>query len=153
MLRLQTVVDGDDVELRVLVARIALVPDPAHLVPGVALARGHVGHEIHADETGPRLRFGLELVDVELARGLVRDDAVRHALLANARGQRARIDARDADDAAGLQPRVEMLGGAIVRRLRDVGAQHAAAHARARGEVRRLAVFLVGADVADVREA
>ncbi len=82
----------------------------------------------------------------------MRDDAVRHALLADARGQRPRIDAGDGNDAARLQPLVEVLGGAIVRRIGDIGAQHAAAHARARGEIGGLGIFGVGADVADVGE-
>ena len=84
--------------------------------------------------------------------GIVRDDAVRHALLADQRGQRARVDAGDADDAARLQPLVEVARRAEVRRLGDVGLQNAAAHAGARRGVDRLDVFLVGADIADMRK-
>ncbi len=82
----------------------------------------------------------------------MRDNGVRHSLVADARGQRTRVDAGDGDDAAALQPRVEVSRRAVVRRIGDAGAQHAAAHARARGEVRGLGVLGVGADVADVRE-
>jgi len=42
--------------------------------------------------------------------------------------------------------------GTPVRRVGDVGAEHAAAHAGARGGIRRLDVLLVGADIADMRE-
>ena len=89
---------------------------------------------------------------VEIAVGRVRDDAVGHAVLADAGGQRAGVDAGDADDVALLQPGIELLGGAVVRRVGDVGAQHAAADARQGGHVHRLDVFVVGADIADMRE-
>ena len=56
------------------------------------------------------------------------------------------------DDAARAQPLVEMAGGAEVRRLGDVGAQDDAARARRRRHVDGLDVFVVGADVADMRE-
>src|SRR4051794_10210611 len=117
-----------------LLAPVALAPHPARLVPGVALAARDFGHEVHPVETGPRRRLGLQLADIETAGGLVRDDAVRHPLLADARGQGARVDAGDRDDAARLEPAVEVLGGAVVRRGRDRRAQDATAHARARRE-------------------
>ena len=67
-------------------------------------------------------------------------------------GQRAGVDAGEADDAARLQPLVEMARRAVVRGLGDVGAQDHAARARRRRHVDGLDVFLVGADIADVRE-
>ena len=67
-------------------------------------------------------------------------------------GQRARVDAGKADDAARLQPQVEMAGGAVVGRVGDVGPEDAAAHARGGGEVDRLDVLVVDADIADMRE-
>ncbi len=149
---LQAVVDGDDVERRILLAAVAFAPHPARLVPRIALAARHVGHEVHAVEARPGGGLRLQLGEVELARWLVRDDAVGRALLADARRERARVDAGDADDAALLQPAVEMLGRAVARRTGDRRAQHCAAHARAGGEVRGLGVLDVGADVADVRE-
>ena len=83
---------------------------------------------------------------------IVDDHRVRHALLADEAGQRARVDAGDADDAARLQPGVEVARGAVVRRLGDVGLDDAAAHAGGRRHVDRLDVLVVDADVADVRE-
>ena len=80
------------------------------------------------------------------------DDGVGHALFADQRGQRARVDAGNADDAARLQPGVEMFGGAVVGRVGDVGLEHAAAHARRGRQVGRFDVFVIGADIADVRE-
>jgi hypothetical protein len=83
----------------------------------------------------------------------MRDDGVGHALLADAGGERARIKAGDADDAARLEPAVEVIGGAVVGRIGDRSTQHAATHARARGEVGGLGILGVGADVADMRES
>ena len=51
-----------------------------------------------------------------------------------------------------LEPLVEMQRRAVVRRLGDGGAQDDAARARRRRHVDGLDVFLVGADIADVRE-
>ena len=59
-------------------------------------------------------------LDVEDSVRRVRDDAVRHALLADARGQRARVDPGDADDAARLQPLIEAARGAPARGFGDV---------------------------------
>jgi hypothetical protein len=90
--------------------------------------------------------------EVEAAVGGVRDDAVRHTLLADEIGQRAGVDAGEADDAARRQPAVEAAHGAIVRRLGDGAADDAAAHADDVGHADRLDVLVVGADVADVRK-
>jgi hypothetical protein len=80
------------------------------------------------------------------------DHRIRHALGADQRGESAGVDAGQADDAARLQPLVEMLGGAVVRGIGDRGAQDHAACARRCRHVHRLDVFIVGADIADVRE-
>ena len=53
------------------------------------------------------LRLCFQFLDVEFGGRLVGDDAVRHAVIADAVGQRAGIDAGDGDDAAGLQPLVQ----------------------------------------------
>src|SRR4029079_14540083 len=149
---LQSVVDGDDVERRILLAPVAVAPHPARFIPRIALPARHVGHEVHAVETGPCGCLGLQLIDVDLAGRLVGDDAIGRALFANAGGQRTRVDAGDADDAALLQPTVEMLSRAIARRAGDRRTQDTTAHARARRQIRGFGVLEVGADVADVRE-
>jgi hypothetical protein len=56
------------------------------------------------------------------------------------------------DDAAPLQPLVEMFGRAIVRRVGDVGLEDRADRAGASRRRQVLDVFVVGADIADVRE-
>jgi hypothetical protein len=79
----------------------------------------------------------------------MRDDRVRGAVFADPGGQCAGVDARQPDDAAGLEPGVEMSGGAVVGRLGDVGLEDAdRADMGCRGQV--LDVLLIGADVADM---
>ena len=58
--------------------------------------------------------LGLERGNVEHAVGRMGDHGIGHALVADIGGERARIDAVEADDAAGLQPLVEMAGRAVV---------------------------------------
>src|SRR3712207_8508875 len=55
---------------------------------------------------------------------VVGDDRVRHAVLADQRREGAGVDAGDADDAARLEPGVEVAGRAPVRRVADGGRQH-----------------------------
>ena len=82
----------------------------------------------------------------------MRDHGVGHAEPADARGQRARVDAADPDDPARLQPGVEPARRAVVGGVADVGAQDAPRAPAERGEVDGLDVLLVGPDDADVRE-
>ena len=92
-----------------LLPPIAFAPPPLGLVPGIALAGGDILGEVEPDHAGPRGRLALQRLEIEFAVGRVRDHRVRHALLADQRGQRARVDAGDGDDAARLQPLVEAL--------------------------------------------
>ncbi len=80
------------------------------------------------------------------------DDAVGHAVLADAGGQGAGIDTGDADDVALLEPGIELFGSAVVGWIGDVGLEHDAADAGESGHVHRLDVFVVGADIADMGE-
>ncbi len=82
----------------------------------------------------------------------MRDHGVGHALFADQRGQRAGVDAGQADDAAGFQPVIERAGRAVIRRRGDVGAQNDAAGARAGRHIEALDVLVIGADIADMRE-
>ena len=149
---LDAVVDRDHVELRLGLPAKTLFPGPWRLVPGEALGGSDHRHQVHAFEARPFARLFLQAVQVELAVLGVGDHGVRHALGADQRGQRAGVDAGEADDAAGAQPLVEMFGGAVVRGIGDGGAQDHAARARRRRHVHRLDVFVVGADIADMRE-
>ncbi len=125
---------------------------PGRLVPREALGGRHAGHEVEAGHRRQLRRFLLQRRDIEHAVRRIDDDAVRHAFLADAGGQRARVDAGDADDAARLQPLVEAPRRAPIGRFGDVGLQDAAGDAGTRRRVHRLDVFLVRADIADMRE-
>ena len=149
---LDAVVDGDDVEFRLFLAAKTFLPLPRRLVPGEALAGGDHRYQVHAFEAGPLARFFLEAVQIELAALRMGDHRVGHALAADQRGQRAGVDAAQAHDAADLQPLIEMARGAIVRRIGDRRAQDDTARARRRRHVHRLDIFVVGADIADMRE-
>ncbi len=82
----------------------------------------------------------------------MRDNGVGHALLADQRGQRAGVDARQGDDAALLQPLVEVAGGAVVGRVGDIGLEDGADGAGAGDRIEVLDVLVIGADIADMRE-
>src|SRR3954452_23506877 len=118
---LDAVVDGHHVELRSVLPAVALVPFPRRLVPSEALTRRHHRHQIHAVEPRPRARFLLERLEVEPARRLVRDYGVRHAVDPNSARERAGVDAGYTDDAARLEPLVEVAGRAVIRGLGDRG--------------------------------
>jgi hypothetical protein len=82
----------------------------------------------------------------------MRNHGIGHAPGTDQRGQRASVDAGQPNDAARFQPLIEMARGAVVGGIGDGRAQdHAACAGRCR-HVHRLDVFLVGADIADVRE-
>ena len=81
------------------------------------------------------------------------DHAIGHALVADQSGEGAGVDAGEADDAARLQPFVEMAARAVVgglghRRLDD--ATHNTGGGR---EVGGFDILVIGADIADMRES
>ena len=80
------------------------------------------------------------------------DDRVRHAVLANERGERARVEAIKADDAAALQPCIEIALGPVIGRTRDRRMNDDAAHCGARREIAGLDILVVGAGISDVRK-
>jgi uncharacterized protein YqeY len=149
---LDAVIDGDDPVFGRGLRAVALVLRPDGLVPGVIVGSGHAGHEIHAGDARPGGRFFFQRVEIERAVGRVGDDGVGHALVADERGQGPGVDARQADDATRLQPRVEMPRRAIVGRLGHLGGDDDAARPVGLVHVDRLDVLLVRADIADMRE-
>src|SRR5215813_10731482 len=110
---------------------IAAAPRPPRFLPCVALPGSDLGHQIKAKKPRPSLGLGCEFVEIELARWLVRNGAIWHAMRANARCERACIDAGERNDAARLEPGIKARDCTVVGGPRHVGAQHAAAHARA----------------------
>ena len=149
---LHAVVDGDHVIPRIVLVAIALRPHPGGLVPVEALGRGDAGHQVHALQPRPGLGLCFEGLHVEHAVGGMGDDGIGHAAFADEGGQGAGVDARNAGNAAGLQPLIEMARGAVVGRVGDGRAQHHAAHTGGRGHGHRLDVLLVGAHIADMGE-
>ena len=73
-------------------------------------------------------------------------------LLADQIGEFAGIDARQADDAFGLQPFVEMLVGAVIGGFGDGGLDDAGLDRGGGREVGGFKVVIIGADIADVGE-
>ena len=149
---LDAVVDRHHVEFRMLLAAEALIPFPRRLLPGEALAGCDHRHQVHADQARPCRGFLLQRGEIERAVRRVRDHGIGHALLADQRGERAGIDAGEPDNAARAQPVVQIAGGAVVRGRRDGAVQDHPARARRRRHIDGLDVFLVGADIADMRE-
>ena len=121
---------------------------PAGFVPVIGLGAGYVLHEIHAEQAGPRLRFGLQRADIEHAVRIVADDAFGRAAEPDTPRQLPCVDTGNADQVAARQPVVQRPGRAEIGRLGDRFAQNEAARRHRRG----LDVFLVGADIADMRE-
>ncbi|MNT00812.1 hypothetical protein D3C72_1352560 [compost metagenome] len=127
-------------------------PVPDALGPFKGLGRRGVLGQIQADQALPVARLGHQGVQVELALGVVGDDGVRGALVADDLGQGAGVHTGQADHAARLHPAVEAAGGAPVGRLgRNVAEYGAAGRALGR-RADLLDVFVVHADVADVGE-
>ncbi len=116
---LDAIVDRDHVEFRFVLAAEALAPDPGRLVPGEALGGGDHRHQVHADQAGPFARLFLERLEIELTVRVVRDHRIGHALDPDQRGKSAGVDAGEPDDAAALEPIIEIAGGAVVRRRGD----------------------------------
>ena len=96
----------------------------------------------HARAISPRLRQIRIPVALEAQGGRL------GAGIAEVAGDASRVDPGDPDQAARLEPAIEMLRGAEVRGLGDRRPQHDAAGVAVDG----FDVFVVGADVADVRK-
>ena len=141
-------IDGDHVVGGRRLAGVPVAEGPRRLVPGKRLAAGHLPGQVHALEPRPGGGPGAEGVDVDVAVLGVDDGALGGAAVANAARQPARIHPGDGDQSEGLEPGVQVAARAPVGRVRDGGAQHAAAHRRGGG----FDVLGVGAHVADVGE-
>ena len=120
----------------------------AAAVPQMGLLAGHLGRQILAFQPGPFGQRIAKRIPVEHAAGAMGDHRAGGAFAADQPGERARIDAGQADQALARHPRVE------ARLLPEIaGRGHILAHQTAErmGAV-RLLIFLVRADIADMRE-
>src|SRR5690606_38893609 len=120
------------------------------LVPAERLAAGGVPGQVEADQAGPLARLAGQGVEVEAAVGVVGDDRVRRALVADATGQGAGVHAGQADHAAHAHPGVQPALGAPVGRVGRQVAEDGAPGRGLGGAADLLDVLEVGPDVADV---
>ena len=133
-------------------AAIAEAELPGRLIPGETLGGGDRGHQIHAVDPRPGGGLGGQRRAIEHAVGGMGDDGVGHAVFADEGGQRPRVDAAEADDAAGLQPGIEVPRRPVVGGRGDGGMHDHPAQTRRGRHIDRLDILLVGADIADMRE-
>ena len=107
---------------------------------------------IHAVNAWPSGGLGGEGRPVELTVRFMRDDRVRHAALTDERRKRPCVEAVKPNDAAGLQPGVEPPGRPKIRGVGHIGAHDHAARARRGRQIDRFDIFLIRADIADMRK-
>src|SRR5690606_38976090 len=134
--------------LRRLEPTIAGAERPECLIPVIGLTGRDLAGEVHALDAGPGARLGHGRLDVDSAVAGMADDTVGRTDVADAAGELPRVDSGDAGQVLELEPAVEMLRRAEVRRLGDVHPQDDGA----RGRRRRLDVLRVGPDIADMRK-
>ncbi len=114
--------------------------------PSLQLPPRNLFREVHPLQPRPRRSRLPKLGQIELTRGRMREGHRRRPLAAHEMGQRARIDAADADPPGRRHPAREILGRAEVGRHR-----HRLAHETAqRMRLARFDIFLIGPDIADV---
>ena len=150
---LDAIVDGDDAKLRRPLARaIARAEPPARLAPIETLLRADRRHEVHPVYAGPGGGLGAQPLQIEAAVRRMGDDRIGHALVANERGERARVDAIEADDSARREPARQRRLRAVVRGLGGLGGEDRAERAGAAREIDGLDVLVIRADIADMRK-
>ena len=145
---LDSIIDGDHMMPAVLEATVAVRIAPDGFVPRVALTAGNLGCEVHALHARRRARHLRQLRQVRIPVAGEAQGGGLGAGIAQAAGDAPRVDPGDPDQAARLEPAIEMLRGAEVRGLGDRRPQHDAAGVAVGG----FDIFGVGADVADVRK-
>src|SRR5262249_49585951 len=145
---LRAVIDGDDLEFGTGLPAVALAELPAGFIPLVKLRAADILREVHAFEARPFRRLFMQRLEIELALGVVNDDPVWRAAVADRARERAGIDAGDPRHVVLLQPFIEMLVRAPVRGAGDILADDQPA----RDRVDRLDILGIRADIAYVRE-
>ena len=145
-------IDNDDMVFGVIERAIAAAGLPQLLGIAVIGFAIDIGGKIGIVEALPGTGPGDQRLGVDAAFGLVADRGFLHAAFADEAGQRARIDAGQADNPARREPGVEMAGRAPVRRCRNGFAEDRAA--RSPGAGRRGFFLVVGIcpDISDMRK-
>ena len=131
---------------------IPLAKMPARFVPVETLSRCHGWHKIKPVHGRQRRRPRLQRRDIKHAVAIRYNDRVRHAVIADMGRQSAGIDATNTGNAACLQPPIEMPCRTPIGGGRDVRVNNNTAHTGGRRHIDRLDVFLVRADIPDMRE-
>ena len=108
-----------------------------------------LARQVHAFEAGPVARAFEQRGDIEMPLGIVRDHCVGRTVQPDAPGQRAGVDPGQADLALQFQPARECALAAEIGRRGHVFAHDAADRAF---DAVAFHIFVVGADIADVRE-
>jgi len=145
---LGAVIHRDNAVFRRGLAAKAGGPGPFGFVPAIALPAGHILRQIHAFQPWPAGGFGAKGRDIKLPIHAMAQNAIWRAAIADARGQRAGINAGKPRHAVGNQPSVQMPRGTVIGRLRDILLHDQPA----RGGCEGFDIFLIGADIADMGE-
>src|SRR5215469_9033866 len=142
------IVDGYDMVTRAILKTTAALAVPHRLRPLKRLAASHLLSEVHPLKAGPLESLRPKIRDVERSRRIVCDCPIRWSEITDSTGEPPRIHAGDSDQAVRFKPSLEGLGGAVIRRRSNRGAQHKPAGDRRRG----FDVLRIGSDVANVWE-
>ena len=149
---LDAVIDGDNVEFRRRLLVKAFVPNPWLFGPDGTLPRCDVFGEIEIKQAMPRCGAFFSAGISNLPSGSWAITAFGMPF-SRMRTVRARVSTpAERNNAARFQPMIQMVGSAIARRRGNVGLEDCANRAGTIGRGQVLDVFLVGADIADMRK-
>jgi hypothetical protein len=130
---LDSVIERDHMMASAIGLAIAVRVVPAGARPVVALAAGHLGGEVHADQARPGAgEFG-EAAPIGNMFGMKTEGRGLSAGVTQSPGQAAGVDAGDADQTLAGEPAVEVVRGAVVGRIGDRRPQNQAARVAGRG--------------------
>ena len=147
---LHAIINGHNVRaIRVAAVHgIAAGQRPQSIIPSIILGGADHAGEVHAFQARPRLGLAQQFLHIELAGLVVSDHAVGGAAFTDALGERAGINAADANAAPRLHPVIK-----AALRPEIGGRRHGFAHHAAKGvRVGGFDILVIGAHIADVRE-
>jgi hypothetical protein len=120
------------------------------MVPVIAPRRANLWNEVHAFEAWPNSRHRPKPVNVEFAIWRMRDSRIRHAIFTDKSGKRSRVEPAKADDAAILEPCVEIALRPVVRRPRNGCVDDDPPRANMRCALVRFHILIIDPGIADV---
>ena len=131
-----------------LIQAIAKAQLPHAVLPQAAFLARDFDGEVHALQPRPACGLRGQCGNVEPAVGIMGDDDIGRALFPDHAGERAGVDARQADAAMRRHPFVERRDIAEIARLGHILPHDAAQRVRVVG----LDILIIGADIADMGE-